>query len=164
MEQRIIVDLNITLFDRLIEALGWITIMIIWILLLANYSTLPENIPTHFNYLGKADDYGAKGNLFILPVIGTVIVSGLTILNRYPHKFNYLVKITERNAIRQYTLATRLIRYLKLNISILFGFIFYKTIQISMENDTDLGMWFLVISLGTIFIPIIYFILVFKRS
>jgi len=83
----------------------------------------------------------------------------MTILNKYPHVFNYQSEITDENALHQYTNATRLIRFLKLTIVIIFGLIVFRTIQNVSGNADGLGTWFLPLTLGMIFIPIIYFLI-----
>ena len=72
-------------------------------------ASLPDTIPIHFNLKGTPDGYGKKLNLLITPLVSTVIYIGMTIINRYPHLFNYPVKINEKNAVEQYLLATALL-------------------------------------------------------
>ncbi|HKK41880.1 MAG TPA: DUF1648 domain-containing protein [Bacteroidales bacterium] len=141
--------------DLLLEILGWISFVLIWILVILKYSSLPDSIPTHFNAAGKVDDYGGKGTFFISPIIGTIMFVGMTILNRYPYIFNYPVKITADNAERQYTIATRLIRYIKFVIMCLSLIIEYKIFVTATRGSSGLGGWFLPVFLGVIFIPLI---------
>ena len=90
---------------------------------------MPATIPTHYNGAGQADGFGGKITILTLPLIATVLFVGMTFLNKYPHIFNYPTNITQDNVLRQYTNATRLIRYLKLIIVFIFGLIAFKTIQ-----------------------------------
>jgi len=94
-----------------------------------------------------------------LPLIATVLFVGLTFLNKFPHIFNYPTNITPHNALRQYTNATRMIRYLKLVIVVIFGLIAFKTIQNGNGEANGLGIWVLPLTLGLIFIPLIYFVI-----
>ena len=131
--------------------MGWLTIK--------NYSNLPDTIPTHYNGAGQADGFGGKSTIFTMPLASTILFIGLTILNKFPNIFNYPTNITQGNAFIQYTNATRLIRYFKLILVIIFGFITFKTIQ-NVKGEVDgLGVWFFPITIGLIFIPLIYFIL-----
>jgi len=96
----------------------------------------------------------------MLPVVALVIYAILTLISRIPEKFNYPVKITPANARKQYILGTRLLRYLKLAIVLMFFFISYKTVMVAMGNSDGLGIWFLTVFIGVILGPvIIYFIL-----
>lgn len=82
----------------------------------------------------------------------------MTILNKFPQVFNYPTKITEDNAFNQYTNATRLIRYLKLIVVLVLGLITFRTIQNANGDSEGLGIWFLPLIIGLIFIPLTYFI------
>ncbi len=141
--------------DLLLEIFGWISLILIWLLVILKYSSLPGSIPTHFNAAGKVDNYGGKGTFFISPIIGTIMFVGMTILNRYPYVFNYPVKITGENAERQYTIATRLIRYIKFVIMGLSLVIEYKIFLTATGGSSGLGRWFLPVFLAVIFIPLI---------
>ena len=156
--QRPKLKLNLTTSDKIIELLGWLALIGIWMLTLFNYSSLPDIIPTHYNGAGEADGFGNKLNILTLPVIASILFIGMTILNKYPHSFNYLGPITEENAHQYYTNSTRLIRFLKLIIVIIFGAIVFKTIHNVYGNTDALGVWFLPITLGLIFIPIMYYL------
>jgi uncharacterized membrane protein len=146
--------------DEALEFLGWTSIFAIWVLIFANYDDLPDSIPVHYNVLGKADRFGEKENIFALPSIATVLFIGLTILNKFLHVFNFPVNITADNALGLYTRATRLIRYLKLIIVFIFGLMVFKTILAAEEVETHgFGGLFLPLSLGLIFIPVIYYLI-----
>jgi len=159
MEKRPKIKLELTTADKTFEIIGWLLIVAIWVLTFTNYSNLPETIPTHYNGAGQADGFGGKATILTLPLIATILFIGLTILNKFPHVFNYPTNITHDNAFRQYTNATRLIRYLKLIIIFIFGLIAFKTIQNANGEADGLGVWFLPLTLGLIFIPLIYFVI-----
>jgi len=163
MENRPIIKLELTTIDRMLEIIGSTFVLVIWIITLTNYFKLPEIIPIHFNAAGEADGFGNKTNIFLFPVIATIIYAGLTIINRYPHLFNFPTKITEENAMRQYIIATQMVRYLKLMVVVIFGFIVFKTVQNANGQAVGIGSWFLLISLGIIFIPMIYSIIKLSR-
>jgi uncharacterized membrane protein len=159
MEERPKIKLELTTADKIFESIGWFLIIAIWGLTITNYSNLPDTIPTHYNGAGQADGFGGKATILTLPLIATILFIGLTILNKFPHVFNYPTNITQDNAFRQYTNATRLIRYLKLIIVFIFGLIAFKTIQNANGKADGLGVWFLPMTMGLIFIPLIYFVI-----
>ncbi len=136
----------------------------IWILTIINYNSLPEIIPVHFNARGEADGFGSKVAILSLPAIAAVIYTGMTILNHFPQVFNFPAEITKENALSQYTFATRLIRFLKLTIVVIFGGITFNTIQIAKGYSLGLGVWFLPLTLGLIFLPLIFYILLAVRK
>lgn len=159
MEKRPRITLKLTTIDILLEIIGWSLLAFLWFLTLSEYSRLPQTIATHFNSSGKIDDYGNKDTIFLLPIITTVMFVGLTILNRFPHLFNYATEITEENAERQYKNATKLLRFLKLSIVLIFTFIAYRTQEIAKGNAVDLGKWFLPVAIALVQIPLFYFLI-----
>ncbi len=158
-EERPKIKLIPTTADKLMELLGWLILLALWTLTICHYSTLPETIPTHYNAAGEADDFGGKTSIIRLPIIATLLFIGITVLNRYPHIFNYPTAITQDNALRLYTLATRMLRYLKLVLVLVFGGIEFMTIQHATGKAAGLGGWFLPLTAGLIFIPLIYFVI-----
>ena len=158
-EERPKITLIPTTADKLVELLGWLILLALWGLTISHFSTLPDTIPTHFNASGEADGFGSKASIIGLPVIASLLFVGLTVLNRYPHIFNYPTAITEDNALRLYTLAMRMLRYLKLVLVLVFGGIEFMTIQHATRKAAGLGAWFLPLTLVLIFIPLIYFVI-----
>lgn len=159
MNERPKIKLELTTIDKTFEILGWVSILAFWVLTITNYTNLPDTIPTHYNGAGQADGFGGKESILTLPLIATILFVGLTILNKFPHAFNYPTNITADNALRQYTNATRMIRYLKFIIVFIFGLIALQTIRNANGQTSGLGTWFLPLTLGLIFIPMTYFIL-----
>lgn len=111
---RPILKLPLKPVDKVVEIIGVCLLIIIWVWVIYVYPFLPARIVTHFNLSGEADGWGNKITLFSLPAIATLLYIGLTILNCYPHVFNYAVTITPENALSQYIFSTRLIRFLNL--------------------------------------------------
>jgi uncharacterized membrane protein len=157
MNERPKLKLELTPIDMVLEILGWTSILAIWVLTITNYSSLPDTIPIHWNGVGKADGFGGKGFILPLPIISTILFIGLTILNKYPHVFNYPTNINEENALSQYTNATRLIRYSKFIVVVIFGIIVLQTISYVNGFSGGLGVWFLPLTLGLVFVPLIFF-------
>ncbi len=158
MENRPKIKLELTAADRLLEILGWLALLLLWGITILNFSSLPDTIPTHYNALGEADGFGSKNSIWSIPIIATIFFIGLTLLNKYPHKFNYPKEITSENAQKQYSNATRLMRYVKFIIVLIFGMMVVPSVQFPNDNP-GLGVWFLPVSMGLLFIPIIFFVI-----
>ena len=159
LEGRPKLKVQLTTTDKLLELLGWGVLLALWVWTGTSYSSLPDSIPTHFNAAGEADDYGRKASIFGLPVVASLLYIGLTLLNRVPHIFNFPTPVTQENALIQYTNATRMIRSLKLILVVVFGGISFQTIQQANGETDGLGVWFLPVTLGLIFLPLIYFVI-----
>jgi uncharacterized membrane protein len=139
-EIRPVLKLPLTAIDYALEATAILGIISLCVLAVVSYSSLPDSIPTHFNLKGQADDWGSKASIFILPGISLLLFTGITILNKFPHIFNYPVKVTGENALRLYTKSVRVVRILKALVVMLFLFIEWQVCR-SAEN-AELPSWF----------------------
>jgi len=148
---------EMTPVDWLLEAMALVGLGVLLGYVAYYYPKLPASIPTHFNAAGVADEYGTRASILFLPVIALSIYVMMTLINLIPHMFNYPGKITPANALRQYTLATRLVRYLKTLLALLFFYISYSTTQVAINEASGLGLWFLPVFLSFLFIPIIVY-------
>ncbi len=105
-------------------------------------SSLDSVVATHFNIKGEADAFGSKYSLLLIPLFAFVLTLGLTILNRFPHIFNFPVKITPENVERQYHLATRVIRWMQFSINLLFllilHFVYRSAVGEKLMSGTSL--------------------------
>lgn len=142
--------------DRVLEFLGWMALVILWCYTFMHYARLPETIPIHFNAGGQADGFGGKPVLLVLPVVATVLFIGMTVLNRYPHLFNYPVAIDAVNAMTQYTNATRMIRWLKLMIVLVFGLLTMHVV--GSVHGHGLGPWLVPVILALVLLPLAFFL------
>lgn len=152
METRPKIQLRLSALDKRLELTSKIFLVVMWAFTFYAYLKSPTTIPTHFNASGQADNYGNKLTLFILPVLATIINFGLTKLNKYPQFFNYITKITEENAEKQYTTATRILRFLKLAILVIFSLIILFTYLTTIGVTNGLGFWFLPLTSGLLLI------------
>ncbi len=159
MNERPRLKIKQTTTDKLLEIGAWTGLVSTWVLTITCYTSLPDRIPLHYNHAGEADGFGDKAFILILPIVATVLVTGLSILNKYPQVFNYSVNITADNALKHYTNATRLLRYLKFILVLIFGYITLHTISNADTQASGLGAWFLPVSLGLIFIPLTYIVI-----
>jgi uncharacterized membrane protein len=150
--------------DWIIELLT-ITLLISFVAyLIFHYQNLPASIPSHFNASGEVDDYSARGTVWALPAIAIFMYVLLSIISLFPYTFNFTVKITAQNALRQYTLAMRMIRFIKLVISGMFLTISLGIVRVAMGQSTGLGFWFMPIFLILVFVPIIVYFVVASRK
>jgi uncharacterized membrane protein len=165
METKPKIKIENTFLDKLVELLGWLTIIILWVLTIWSYFKLPDIIPIHYDNSGNPDNYGDRLTIFILPLVASVIFAGMTIISKFPHVFNYPVDITKENALKQYANAIRLLRILKFSIPFIFLIIIIVSIDFPFDNSDGLGIWFLPVILGIILIPlIVFFIKSFKHK
>ena len=145
--------------DIAIELVSVSLLLLIWAQAILEYSSLPDTIATHFNGSGKADDFGSKLTIWLIPSIATVMYVGLFYLNRFPHLHNYMVNITEDNAFKQYQFSTRVLRIVNLLCVVLMAYISYHIIIGAKTGSTSLGIGFLFTVVGvSVILPIVLLI------
>lgn len=164
MKNRPKIQPELTVMDRFAESLSILLLLIIWFNCFYYYSKLPDIIPTHFNAAGQPDAEGKKSTLFMLPVISTFIYALMTIINFFPHTFNFPSKITPENALKQYTLATRMVRFIKVIIMFMFAVIIIMTVKTATGDTDGLGVWFTPLLVALLFVTITIFLLKLKRT
>ncbi len=157
MQDRPRIQPELSLADKIAEVAAWTIIGAIWAIVLFNYSTISDTIPIHYNAAGEVDGYGDKSGIFTIAIIATVFVIGLSLLNKFPHIFNYSRKITAENALQQYTAATRMIRYIKVAIALTFMVTTITTVSAAYNGATSIGSWILPCLTAIIVTPMIYF-------
>lgn len=157
-EERPKLKLELSLGDKIFETLGLTFSVLMFVIAFFVISSKLERIPTHFNFAGKPDNFGNKYSILLIPSINLFVFVLLTIINKFPHVFNYPTKITPENALRQYSLATKAIRYLKTSLSLLFLIITYFTYNSSVNGNGFSGIWILPAVIIMIEIPMIFYI------
>ena len=73
MQTRPKLKLELTPVDKTAEIVGWVTIVVVWVMTMTNYQNLPDIIPSHYNISGKADGFGGKITILFLPLISTIL-------------------------------------------------------------------------------------------
>lgn len=157
--ERPVIKIKPTILDKVLEAAAILMLVLLWAIAIYGYSHLPEIVPIHFNGAGEPDGYSGKKTVFIMPVIGTFLYFILTVINAYPHIFNYPVTITAENAEKQYGIAVRMIRTLKLSVLFIFCAIDFSSYKVAMGLQEGLGNYFIIFVLAVVFVPIVFYLL-----
>lgn len=146
--------------DYILEALAAVCLLYAVVQIIVVYPQLSESVPIHFDMQGTVDGWGKKSTILLYPLISLFIFSGMTVLNRYPHLFNYPVPITESNAEKQYQLAKSLVSALKFTVTGMLLYTQIRSVSVAKEMATGMGASFTIIVLiGTLLPVVIYFIL-----
>lgn len=157
MNSRPRVPVERTKLENILDVLSVLLMAAVFIYLFINWGDLPNRVPRHFNAAGEVDGWGGKGFMWFLPVMGAFLFALMSFISRFPHTFNYPVKVTMENAPRLYHAARQLILALKFEIVVLFSFISWKMVQIAYGRG-GLGPWFIIlfiiVILGTLGVSI----------
>lgn len=90
------------------------------LILLLNWNSIPDKVPTHFTSEGTADGYGGKAALIIEPIIAAALFALITIVQNFPRLWNFPVEITRENMKREYLIAHIMLDVVKVMMTALF--------------------------------------------
>ena len=127
MPKRPVIKIKPVFLDYLLEICSAL-ILISTIVVIITRLAFSSALLTHLGMYGSANAFGNKHTLFIPLIVAILIYTGLTIVTRYPHIYNYPVKITEQNVLHVYKMGIRTMRIIKLLTLILLLFLTLKTI------------------------------------
>jgi uncharacterized membrane protein len=145
---------------RQLERISLILAASLWGYAALAIGSLPETVPTHFNFAGEADSFGSKHILWMLPVIATILVGLMSVVKMHPDYLNMPFRITGENRERQTNLAYGLLSSIACVIPLLFAFIIYSTAQHVEYGTFDFPI---VLVLAAVFVPIgVYFYLAYR--
>src|SRR5579885_934209 len=99
--------------DYIVEVVTIVALVCQGVYAFFNYPTLPQIIPIHFGFDGKANNFGGREWIFFPFAVALVLYIFLSILGRFPQAYNYPWRVTEANAPRLYAVARRMIVWLK---------------------------------------------------
>ena len=151
------IDRPVEPIDYLSEGLAVLGVLTGIVIPLFAYDSLPEIIPSHINSAGEVDGYSGKATIWTLPVISALMYVFLTILNKYPHHFNYSVKITEENAAQQYGMAMRMNRIIKALCCVFFAIFTYQFVTLAKNGSDEMGVASAITFVASLFGVIAYY-------
>lgn len=123
-----------TALHKVLNIIGLSFWLVAVVLLLFNWSKLPETVPIHFNFKGEADGWGSKYSLIILPTLTITFYSFLSVFEKKPQYFNFAVKLTEQNIQKQFQMAHDMMNAVKNFSTVLLSFIVMSTVFDARET------------------------------
>ena len=122
-------------------------------LVAANYSSLPDTIPTHFGVSGTADDWGSKSTIFLLPALAVPLYFLMSVFNAWfalvkdPKSLINLpgemkARLTDTQAEEVRTFTSRSLFAMKTVIEGMMAYLVYMTIQVANGEVASLGAYF----------------------
>lgn len=131
--------------EWLMDLIGFVALAIMLVVLFMNWSELPNDVPAHFDGSGNVDRWGSKWELLILPGIGIALHFFLMIFEKFPETHNYPARINESNAEVFYLNSRQTLNYMRNIINLLFAYIVYRSVAISLGDAATIGWPFFVI-------------------
>lgn len=130
----------------------------LWRFTIKHYAALPQTIPVHFDFDGKADRFGNRKYSFLLPALLTVFYFIFTWVSRDAGAANFPLEITEENKYAQFLIMEIFIRWLFVLIALIFlnsqDYMFRYSFDETVKPKVPLAISFLTVigSLITVFI------------
>jgi len=144
--------------DWVLEMLAITSLVAIFVVVLANWASLPAQVPLHFDAAGRPNGWGSKTGLVPLPFIAAAIYALLTFAGRNPRLVNLPFKI-DRNAPQVQSLLLRMSINLKLVLLWVFFYIVLGIVHTASGRSEGLGKVLLPASLVVILLlPCYYFV------
>ena len=111
------------------------------------YSSLPDEIPTHYGITGYPDAYSDKASIWLLAILSLIALIGMS-------KAIKLIKKEVKNPVQKDLLVKSLTL---LNLGVLFVFFILNiyTILISFDVTNRLGFWFYLAMASLFILPFI---------
>lgn len=153
MKSQPVIDLPKSTAETWLDVAAWLFAGLGLALAIGYYGGLPEQIPTHFNASGVADKFGSRNTIFLLPVFAIILSAGMMLLLRYPHKFNYLNKITPENAAFEYSRMRFLLRVVNALTNLLFLVITWDVLQAAISGAGTLSILFWIVFILVLVTP-----------
>lgn len=153
MKNQPVLDLPKTATETWLDVAAWLFVAMGLVLAIGYYSDLPEQIPTHFGPSGEADKFGSKNTIFFIPVLSLALVAGFVYLLQFPHKFNYLNKITPENAESEYRRMRVGLRVVNVLTSLLMLVITWNFLRAATSEEKGLSVLFWIVFMLTVIVP-----------
>jgi uncharacterized membrane protein len=115
-----------SIYNNIIEVLCILLLVGISVYLIINWSSIPNQIPGHYDGAGNVDRWGGKGELLILPITSWILYIFITILEAFPQIWNTGVTVTKENRERVYRILKNMISTVKLLMVVAFTYLCAK--------------------------------------
>lgn len=129
-----------------------------------SWNSMPARVPTHFGFSGRADAYGGKSSLLVLPAASIGLYALVTVASFFPRAFNYPVAVTDGNRERLEAIALALMGWLKAEITWIFAYICWAGLRVAQGQSSGLGWAFLPLVLGGIGATLVIAVVQMQRA
>ncbi len=121
-------------------------IVVVWV----SWNTLPDRVPTHYGFSGRADAYGGKSSLIVLPAVSVGLYLLVTVVSFFSRLFNYPVVVTDKNRDRLEAITVAMVGWIKVEMMWSFAYISWAIVREAHGVSGGLGWAFLPLMLGAI--------------
>lgn len=155
---------EMTGLDRALHLLSLSVVVGISVRVISVMPDIPDSIAVHFDASGEADGFGSKYLLWVMPGAALLMYVLLTVLQRFPHTYNYAWPITAANARVQYMLAMGLLSWMRLHTTLIMAYTGWVMADAADGTSGSLGIWFLPVALGTMALTLVAYLVLASRN
>lgn len=130
-------DVQSSKLEMIFNALSFLLIVFLFLFVFYNQRKLPTDIPIHIGKNG-IDGWGHSSFLYLLPIVATVMFSGIYFISKKPHLTNFPVTINEENVLEMYRLMKEMMACFNLVIAIGFGILIWDATELAKNNETNM--------------------------
>lgn len=149
--------------DWMLETAAGLGVLANLAIVIYHYGSLPEVIPRHFNAAGEPDGFSNKWIIWLLPLLTIALYAGLTWLGKMIHRSRSSAQASADKASLYSQLTARLIRWMKLGVVVLFGYLTWGTIRIALDKSEQLCPWLLPIVVIAFLVLLSWYIIKYKK-
>jgi len=122
------------------------------------WHTLPAMLPSHFGADGLANRYAPRSFAWVLIAVCAALLIFLSVIERFSQAFNLPSPRGKPDRPRQEALGRELLRWMQLEIAVMFAFILWSMVNVAQHKSDGLGVLFLPISIGILALTCAYYI------
>lgn len=143
--------------NRIANIICIIVIAAMVVLLILNWNSLPDKVPTHFTFDGTPDAFGSRAALLKEPIIAVALFVLISVAQHFPKIWNFPVQLTAENMEREYLVASFMLNAVKVLITFLF------LMSLLSALISGFPTWLMMVGIViTLVIPIVGIVLMFK--
>ncbi|GLO67199.1 MULTISPECIES: DUF1648 domain-containing protein [Oceanobacillus] len=164
MKTNPIIEVPATRLERGIHIITYTFLGLLYLFVTLQYSSLPDQIPAHYNFNGEITRTMSKGGIWIFPIITTIFSFVFSFMCKIPYMSNYPVKVTEENAEPVYKEGRLMLATLGLFLVLFMSSTVWQTINDAQhEQIVSETPWLIKGLMIGILIHIIYFFIRIRK-
>ena len=136
------------LINIITDAVCLLAIIASLVVIIINYSKLPDRIPTNFDFSGNPTGYSGKGMIWALPVINLFVFVPLAVIEFFPNAWNTGTNRRARNYAFSVKLSGILLTIVK-TASVLFISALTIIVTLGLKLPPWLTILFVLVLAGT---------------
>ncbi len=110
-----------TIADWILIALSLVVLVATGVYLIIAWGSIPDKIPTNFDFSGKVTSYGGKGNIIAAYVMDILVSVTLLLCSAFPKTWN----IPGKAKLETYIAVKYMLEGMALLLALFFGYLLY---------------------------------------